>query len=110
MDFTRISEFCNINAEENSTITIIFDDVFGKRIREMTVKSDKMTLDDCRIFAKSQVLRGNIGHELTVLVRGPKHGAVYRYGEHGDFWEKCGTMSGYLKQDEETVSGWRKMG
>lgn len=32
---------------------------------------------------------------VTVIVEAPLHGEVYRYGNHGKYWEQIGTVCGY---------------
>ncbi len=32
---------------------------------------------------------------MTLLAESPLHGAVYRYNNHGGFWEKVGITCGY---------------
>lgn len=45
----------------------------------------EITLDD---------LRKQYGADL-VIHEDPLHGEIYKYGNHGDFWEQIGTTEGY---------------
>ena len=48
---------------------------------------------DDRIFTLED-LRELYGAKI-VIHETPLHGEVYRYGNHGDFWEQIGTTEGY---------------
>lgn len=32
---------------------------------------------------------------VIVIAESPLHGEVYRYGNHGEYWEQIGTVCGY---------------
>ena len=85
----------NIDISGMSIITIISEDVnivgglyeiiFGN---EGTV----FTLKDCYNIA---VGNGDRRGCITVLVEYPLRGKVYRYGNHGEYWEEVGTLKDY---------------
>ncbi len=35
------------------------------------------------------------GEPVTVIAETPLHGEIYKYGNHGGFWEQIGTTCGY---------------
>lgn len=95
MGQTRIDENRSINCGDMAIITIIYEDAFGKKCREIISSMEKITLKSCRELVKSRTFRGKIGKVVTVLAEEPLEGTVYRYGGHGDYWEIIGTLSGY---------------
>lgn len=98
MKINNMSE--NIEEEERlnkidlsgmSIITIIFEDVV-KTVLDGE-NENEFTLCDCYNIAVENGFdkRGCI----VVLVEYPLRGSVYRYGNHGDYWEEIGTLKGY---------------
>lgn len=63
---------------------------FIKGVR--TYPGGNMTLDDCYDMA---VRNGYKKGVITVCCESPLHGEIYKYGNHGSFWEKVGETDGY---------------
>lgn len=40
-------------------------------------------------------IRAHRGSRIIVIAESPMDGEVYRYGNHGDYWEQIGTTCGY---------------
>lgn len=55
-------------------------------------EQERLTLDNCYMIA---VLNGYTEGIITVMEEGPFEGQVYRYGNHGSYWEKIGSLEGY---------------
>lgn len=53
---------------------------------------EEMCLENCRRFAAQ---RGWRSGTITVSIEYPSEGKIYRYGNHGYFWEEIGTICGY---------------
>lgn len=53
---------------------------------------EEMCLENCKNFAAQ---RGWKSGNITVSVEYPSEGKIYRYGNHGFFWEEIGTICGY---------------
>ena len=66
-------------------ITIIYNDYDGKPTVEEFISSDT-TLGDIDIHKAKSII---------VIAENPLHGKVYRYGNHGEYWEQIGTSCGY---------------
>lgn len=57
-----------------------------------TFPGDNMSLEDCYNIA---VWNGYKKGVITVCRESPLHGEIYKYGNHGSFWEKVGETDGY---------------
>ena len=57
-----------------------------------TYPGGNMTLEDCYDMA---VGNGYKKGAITVCCESPLHGEIYKYGNHGSFWEKVGETDGY---------------
>lgn len=83
-----------INANHNisssgSIITIIHD----KGTAKLYTDRSGLTLKYCYEIAEK--CGHNVG-TITVLVENPHNdGFVYKYGHHGDFWERVGRLTAY---------------
>lgn len=98
----------DINTKENinsmSVITIIIDTADIRKpyengetrnlkcVEVIKDEEEEITLDDCYNIA---VENGYINATITILNNTPMGGEVYTYGNHGDFWEKTGSLVGY---------------
>lgn len=86
----------NINLNWNmSIITIIHSDIeFCKKIIYCNDEDDEkeFTLKDCYNTA---VANGYKRGCIIVLKENPLSVSVYRYGNHGEYWEEIGTLKGY---------------
>ena len=40
-------------------------------------------------------IKARKGSKITVIAESPLHGEIYRYGNHGDYWEQIGEVCGY---------------
>ena len=83
----RICEGCNINS--GGTIVKI---IWESGVAELYGDLDTITLKDCR---ETAVQRGYKGGTITVIAENPLDGNIYRYGNHGDYWECIGEVFGY---------------
>ena len=73
-----------------SMIHIIFEEKCVNIIPPEEQK--RLTLNDCYIIAG---LNGYTKGVITVMEEGPLKGQVYRYANHGPYWEKIGSLVGY---------------
>lgn len=73
-----------------SMVHIIFVDKCVKIIPPEEQK--RLTLNDCYMIA---VLNGYTEGVITVMEEAPLEGQIYRYGNHGPYWEKIGSIVGY---------------
>lgn len=53
---------------------------------------EEMCLENCKGLAAQQGWKSGT---ITVSVEYPSEGKIYRYGNHGYFWEEIGTICGY---------------
>lgn len=78
-----------VNADlvlEYDVICVISDNEV-KRIYNSEVFDEPLRLSDCEDIAGSD--------RILVIAENALEGAVFRYGNHGFFWEKVGTTRGY---------------
>lgn len=83
----KIDENKNIN-RGSSIIKIVCNGFVSEIIPK---DNEVITLKQCREIAKNNRHFGTI----TVLEESPLNGYVYRYGNHGNYWERVGTLEGY---------------
>lgn len=57
-----------------------------------TIPYGDMSLADCYCLAVGNGYRSG---DITVVIELPLWGDVYRYGNHGEYWEKVGKTEGY---------------
>lgn len=54
---------------------------------------------DVAHFVKLDLTLDNIetkgANYITVIAESPLHGEIYRYHNHGEYWEQIGTVCGY---------------
>ena len=63
-----------------------------KEAQEMTLAAFKeLTLKEI----SDQVMERYKSATIVVIVNDPLHGEIYEYGNHGDYWEQIGVLSGY---------------
>lgn len=87
----RVDE--NIDLNGMSFIYIIAENLFLKFMGSEDEKT--FTLKDCYdIVLRDKPDNQKVG-VIIVLVEYPLDGAVYRYGNHGEYWEKIGTLKGF---------------
>ena len=58
----------------------------------ITVEEEPITLHDIENIVKKKF---NSCSLITVLAEEPLGGVIYKYGNHGDFWEEAGTLAGF---------------
>jgi hypothetical protein len=96
----RFIESSQIVAVEGSIVRITWDngkefkpDGYGiSGVSTYPHHGEEMCLENCRRFAAQ---RGWRSGTITVSVEYPSEGKIYRYGNHGYFWEEIGTICGY---------------
>ena len=66
------------------------------RVDETT---SEMVLIPCKELTlkeiSDQVIEKYKSATVVVIINGLLHGEVYEYGNHGDYWEQIGVLSGY---------------
>lgn len=82
-------------AEDDSIVDIFWLDRFDHKTLHgvQRIPDNGLTLGECHRIA---LRRGYTSGVITVVEESPRAGTVYRYGNHGDFWEEVGTMDGYV--------------
>lgn len=77
-------------------ITVFYDDndgnVIGKQFCDDGEKN--YTLRDCYNIAVENGFDVTTHNTICVMAEGMLHGDIYRYGNHGDFWERVGETVG----------------
>lgn len=71
------------------TTVITDDDAKCSKIHVIPELGESLTLADIRNSVDSSK------RCITVITEWPLEGYVYRYGNHGDYWEKIGETCGY---------------
>ena len=81
-------------AEYDSIVNIFWGDTSNhERLSgAKLIPENGMTLDECYTIAVNGGYKSGV---ITVVEESPFSGTIYRYGNHGDFWEEIGTVDGY---------------
>lgn len=97
MHIERIDENSNINCVM-CIVTIIFDVPIKNSNVEKTkgitryCDAEILTLKQCYEIAKKRGYKNGV---ITVLSESLFDGCLYKYGNHGNYWERVGKTAGY---------------
>lgn len=76
-------------------VTIIFNDISETLHQNYEFSENCLSLQNCKRiaygFCKDTERKGTI----LIVAENPTDGVVYRYGNHGAYWEKIGETCGY---------------
>lgn len=88
---STVGDIVRITWEKSGSEILSECEITGIRV----FPDNDMCLDDCmKIALKHGYDRKNDG-TLVVIAETPLSGEVFRYGNHGDYWEAIGTVCGY---------------
>ena len=93
-------------SELHGAVKIWLEDPVGKAavytgwvtdLKKADVKPHMETIDGypCAWLTLDEIAEQLDHQQITVIVDGPLEGAIYHFGNHGDFWEQIGKTVGY---------------
>lgn len=88
MSDNRVDENLNIN-----TGACIIKIIHSKSVITIYPEDEAVTLRDC--YEKTVEAMRSVNDTITVLSESLLSGTVYRYGNHGAYWEQIGKLDGY---------------
>ena len=77
------------------TVKIIFNDISETLYQNFEFSDNCLTLQNCKRIAYGFCKENETQGTILVIAENPTDGVVYRYGNHGAYWEKIGTTCGY---------------
>lgn len=86
-----VGDIVRITWEKSGSEILSECEITGIRV----LPDNDMCLDDCMKIALKHGYNGKKDGTLVVMAETALSGEVFRYGNHGDYWETIGTVCGY---------------